>query len=110
MQPFFDFLSAAHTWISLHPTQTLEILLVMWGLANIVWAQWPKPHSAQAQKFWTGIHDALLLVATHASAKGTFTWPSIIRLFTQGPDPFGALTPPAEKPPQDPPIPPATVG
>jgi hypothetical protein len=109
MQPFIDFLYTAYAYLAAHPQQTVEGLLVFWGLANIVWAHWPKPVSPAAQKVWAGLHDALLLISTHASQPGTFTLPGIARIFVKSQDPFGEFTKTEDKP-QDPPLPPATVG
>jgi len=110
MEAFTTFLYTAYAWLAAHPQQAIEGLLLFWGLANVVWSQWPKPHSPFAQKVWAGLHDALLLVSTHATQPGTFTLPGILRIFVQGPDPFGAFAKAPSKPEDDPPLPPATVG
>jgi hypothetical protein len=96
-------------WLQAHPTETLTLLMAAWGLLNALWAQLPKPASPVLQKVWTLIHDVLLLVTTHSTQPGTLTWPSVLRIFLGGPDPFGEVKA-GEKPPQDPPLPPATVG
>lgn len=90
---------AAYAWVCAHQSLTVEIVLMIWGLANVAWAQWPKPHSAKAQSVWKMLHSIFQLIVTHASAGGTFTWPWLVRsvmnsvLGPASPDPFGPVAP-----------------
>lgn len=87
-------LATAINWFKSHPWETIQYLLFMWGIANVIWAQWPKPKSERAEAVWKWLHHLFQLVATTADAKGTFTWPSIVRavmaavLKVPTPDPF----------------------
>ncbi len=102
-------IQAMFAWAQAHPETTAFVVLGLLGLLNIAWAQLPKPASPGMQKAWVFIHDALQLVVTHSSQPGTFTLPSVVRLFVKAPDPFGEIK--DEKPNGvDPPGPPATVG
>lgn len=89
-----DQLLEIYSWCAAHPKETAEVVLFVWGIANVVWALWPRPHSDRGQKVWKWLHALLGLVATHTTAKGTFTWPSLVRtvvtgvLKVQAPDPF----------------------
>jgi len=87
-------LLSAFVWVKAHPFETLQWLLFAWGIANVLWAQWPKPKSERAQKVWAFLHHLFQLIATTSEAKGTFTWPSIVRAVLGGlvkaPDPFRA--------------------
>ena len=104
---------AIYTWVMAHPFECVQWLLFAWGIANIVWAQWPKPKSDKAQTLWKAIHHVFQLISTSAGAKGTFTWPSLIRAvlgaLLSAPDPFAdhpsdaaPATPPADAPARDP--------
>ena len=85
---------AMANWLKGHPWETVQYLLLIWGVANVVWAQWPKPKSERAETVWKWLHHLFQLVATTAEAKGTFTWPSLVRallaavLKVPTPDPF----------------------
>ena len=85
---------SAFAWIKAHPAECVQYLAAAWAIANVLWAQWPKPKSPKAQAIWQWVHTIMQLVVTHSSAAGTFTWPAIIRsvltAFTQmkAPNPF----------------------
>ena len=89
-----DTVQAVFAWASEHPESVVQIVLMLWAVANVVWAQLPKPKTQKAQWAWKFIHTIFGLVSTHATAKGTFTWPSLLRavmtgMFKKGgPDPF----------------------
>lgn len=100
-------IQALFAWLQAHPETTAAGVLGILALLNIAWAQLPKPASPGMQKAWVFIHDALQLVVTHNSQPGTFTLPSIVRLFVKSQDPFGELK---GEDKVDPPGPPATVG
>lgn len=103
---------AMYTWVIAHPWECVQWILFAWAIANVIWAQWPKPKSDKALAVWKAIHHVFQLISTSAGAKGTFTWPSLIRAvlgaLLSGPDPFedgGAdapSKPAAEAPPRDP--------
>lgn len=57
----------------------MQVLLAVWGVAQLIWAQWPKPHSEKASKIFNAIHSVFLMIVTHSSAPGTFTWPAVVR-------------------------------
>ena len=70
----------------------MQSLIILWGIANVLWALWPKPKSERAQRIWMLLHHVMQLVVTTSRASGTLTWPFLLRavgtqLF-QGPDPF----------------------
>ena len=81
-------------WIQDHPEAFVQLLVLVWAVLNVIWAQWPKPHSLPGQRVWKVIHGVFGLVATHATTRGTFTWPSLLRALVVGvlklpaPDPF----------------------
>ena len=85
-------------WVAAHPFETVQGVLLVWGVLNVLWAQLPKPTSPFGIAVWKWTHTIFLLVSTHASAGGTFTWPSLIRAVMAGllnqpaPDPFGPTT------------------
>lgn len=100
------YLTQTYSWIAAHPAASVQYLLLAWGLANILWAQWPKPHSPTGIAIWKFLNRALLLVSTHSTAQGTFTWPSLIRAVLAGllnkpvADPFEPSCPTPAVPPQ----------
>jgi hypothetical protein len=87
-------LASVYEWCAHNPMQVVQVLLAIWALANVVWAVWPRPKSERWQTVWKILHTVFGLIATHSSASGTFTWPSLIRFVVQGvmklpaPDPF----------------------
>lgn len=85
-------LITAFEWVKQNPMACVEWIIVAWTIANIVWAQWPKPKSPQAEAVWRAVHHVLQLIATTAKGAGTFTWPSLLRLLIgqalKAPDPF----------------------
>lgn len=89
-------------WVKSHPMDCVQYLLIAWAVANVVWAQWPKPKSDKAQAVWKLLHHVFQLIATTAKAQGTFTWPSLIRAIIGGimasPDPFADQTPKLAQP------------
>jgi hypothetical protein len=95
-----NYLVSAWSWIWTHQSTVIEILLLAWGIANVVWAQWPKPVSPKAQNILKIVHAVFQLIVTHASTGGTFTWPWLIRAAMNSvfgpatPDPFGGSTEP----------------
>lgn len=88
-----------YAWVVAHPFECVQYLALFLAVANVLWAQWPKPKSDKAQAIWKAVHHALQLVVTSAGAKGTFTWPSLIRAvlnsLLKGPDPFDTPADPA---------------
>lgn len=97
MQQFFALL----VWVKGHPVDFVQYVILAWGVANVLWAQWPKPKSEWGKKVWIAVHHGLQLMVTTTQALGTFTWPSLIRAlfkaWVQAPNPFGDNT--APKPP-----------
>lgn len=81
---------SVYVWLQAHPDFALQAVVIAWGLLNVVWAQLPKPQSEKWQKVWVWTHHLLQLIVTHASDKGTFTWPSLVRLLmVDAGSPFG---------------------
>jgi len=59
------------------------VFLTFYALVNIVWAQSPKPTSPVAIRIWATIHFVLQLIVTHKDEPGTFTWPGVLRIFSE---------------------------
>lgn len=82
----------AFEWIKANPWETIQWIIFVWSILNIVWAQWPRPKSPKAEVIWKFVHHVFQLIVTAAQAKGTFTWPLLARVLLRGmltaPDPF----------------------
>jgi hypothetical protein len=53
----------------------LTYLMLVWVVLNLLWAQVPRPEDERLEKIWRLIHHVFGLIVTHATTKGTFTWP-----------------------------------
>lgn len=89
-----EFFRGILAWIYYNPEAVINASLFVWAIANVVWAQLPRPRSKARLRVWRGLHSVFGLVATHSTAPGTFTWPSLARAIVSGvlklpaPDPF----------------------
>ena len=89
-------ITSAWNWVLDNPGESLQVLLILWGVVNVIWAQIPKPKDPRAQRVWMLIHHVLLLAVTSSRSPGTFTWPSVMRAIggelLSSPDPFADPT------------------
>ena len=87
-----EFVKTLYTWLADNPETVLQVVFVLWAAANVVWAQWPKPKTDRAEQIWKWVHFVMGLITTHATAKGTFTWPQLLKPIldkvVETPDPF----------------------
>jgi hypothetical protein len=75
------YLTLLRNLILAHP---YEALVCLWILANVAWAQLPRPTNPTLLRLWTAVHAILGLAVTHSKEEGTFTMPSILRAFVEG--------------------------
>jgi hypothetical protein len=70
-------LLAIWMWIKANPA---TCILVMAMVVNFLFAELPKPTNPVFLRLWTILRAFLLVCTTHASEKGTFTWPTVLKL------------------------------
>lgn len=73
----------AANWILANPGSVFQIILILYTIGNVIWAQMPRPKSVWGQKVWLFSRGFFQFIVTHKSEQGTFTWPALIKLFIE---------------------------